>query len=325
MADLDHSNLEKQIDELIDRYSEELTEEQVKVLPLLCFGMSTNRIEKLTKVSKSSIRQWSRTDPAFRSAIREFRQYSNLYHVMMLNQAAVVAWDRVFELLETDYDIDDKSNRSNQARIAQFILSELNIGSQLYKKEEVEEKPHLNISEDSADIIARKVHELQVQENKTVDAKEYQVEDAGILQEDDPRLKYVGKEFVTNNVDPERPEFDMEKKEFDLAAKHPSTEYGVVSFDKSGRTKCHICGEKVSDLVVHIRSSHNMSAKRYRVMFGIPKEVILARTDDVVPADEIDIEKQHKMVEHVEKYSTQSTDGDKADGEESGEDGDSDD
>jgi len=312
-------NIEKQIDDLMDKYSEELTEDQVRVLPLMCFGMSTNKISKITGIAQATLRQWAKTDMTFRSAIREFRQYSDLYHVMMLNQAATMAWDRVFEYLESDYNLDDKINRSNQARIAQFILGELKLGTRLYQKEEQEEKPHLNVSEESADIIARKVHELQKEEGRTVESKNYTIEDAASMNANDPRLQYSNKEYVNKIAGPDRPEIDLSEESYGFAAKHPLTEYGLINFDAKNKTRCHVCGEKVSDLVLHIRSQHELSPKRYRTMFGIAKEIVLMPPDKVTPADDEDIESYNEFVDNlppegmVESDTEQSTDDDNLD------------
>src|SRR5690606_2274714 len=100
---------------LSEKYSEILSEDQIRVIPLLAFGMTPAKAARSANISDVTVRQWLRTDAAFRSALTDFIDRSRYYHAAMLNQAAVKAWERIFEYLDTDYPEEDRIGRTNQA------------------------------------------------------------------------------------------------------------------------------------------------------------------------------------------------------------------
>lgn len=278
----------------LEKYIDELSEQQIRAIPLLAFGMKPSKVAKTINVSDTTIRQWMRTDQNFRQAMSEFIDNSRYYHVSMLNQAAVRAWDRMFEYLDTDYPEEDRVGRTNQASAAKFVLSELGIMRQEPEREEAD--PQLNITEDSADIIARKVFELQNKDNPSGVETEYTVVDS--LDDNDPRISYnnmnkardvgnVGDEFGLADKKPEFP-------------KHPGTEYGEITYnDDESRARCHICGNWEIDLVMHIRNEHKLSPARYRRMYMIPESIKLGLFKPVV-AKQADVDDYNKHLESTE-------------------------
>lgn len=283
---------EDRINQILEQHSNNLSEDQIRCLPLLAFGMSAAKAAKTLNLSDTTIRQWMRSDPAFRTALSDFTSHIKYYHMAMLNQAAVLAWDRVFEFLETNYPEEDKIGRSNQAQTAKFVISELGIMKQEPEKEEV--KPQLHVSEDSADIIARKVHELQNKDTKPVEA-EYQVQET--ISDDDPRIVYNSMEQA-KKVDVE---FGKELELADsgpLHPKFPGTQYGEITYNEDKtKARCHVCGSWVVDLVVHARNAHKLSAPRYREMYRIPPDMKLGVIKPVL-ANKQDVEDYNKYLDN---------------------------
>lgn len=281
---------EQEINQLIEKYSDELTEDQIRVLPLISFGMTAAKVSKITNVSAVSIRQWMRTDQKFRSALHQFQGYTNLYHMTMLNQAGALAWDRIFEILEADYSEEDKIGRTNQAQMAKFVIAELDInGNKIEEKKEAEAQ--LFVTESSADLIARRVAEIQNEKPKTAEAT-YQV---GEIVKDDVRHESNSME-AAERIDEEFIEIEQ-AKEGPLYPKHPHTNFGELTYNSSGtKICCHYCGKFTSDLVIHIRNEHKMSPSRYRELYQLPSDIKFGLTKPVI-AEQEDIDKYNKELE----------------------------
>lgn len=239
--------------DIIDQYANHLTDEQLRVAPLLAFGMTARKASEQLKIPYPDILLWSRTSPHMRSLINELRSYSNRYHKNMLNQAAVMAWDRVFEFLGQEYDEMDKDNRNIQARLAQFIISELGLKESKTTVEHI--VPNLKVEDSSLDILARKVANLQREE---IDA-EYSVGGAT-----DVTANLQQPNLLTSEVQNSAAQYPIAK----------NTKYGSLSFDGL-LIICHKCGEATDDLITHIRSQHNLSPANYRTMYQLPADTKL--------------------------------------------------
>lgn len=287
MADL---TKEEQINQIVEKYANELTEDQIRVLPLISFGMSAARVSKITKVSATTIRQWMRTDIRFRTALHEFQGYTNLYHMAMLNQAGALAWDRVFEILEADYDPDDKIGRTNQAQMAKFVIDELDVmGNRV--EEKIEAEAQLHIAESSAELIARRVAEMQREEAKTIDGNYKVVEEI----KDDPRHEFNSMD-AAEKVDEEFIEIQQAQND-PIYPKHPNTKFGELTYNESGtKVACHICGKFATDMVIHIRNQHKMNPNRYREMYRIPSDIKFGIVKPVPVTDE-DVDQYNTALE----------------------------
>jgi hypothetical protein len=44
--------------------------------------------------------------------------------------------------------------------------------------------------------------------------------------------------------------------------------YGRIEYDEEGLPKCEICGEHYNRVLPHVRQTHKMGAKEYKVRFG---------------------------------------------------------
>lgn len=288
----------EEINQMIQKYSDELSEDQLRALPMLAFGMTASRVAKLVNVSPTTIRNWKATDQTFRRALQEFAGKANIYHLAMLNQAASIAWDRVFEILQDEYDVEDKVGRNNQANMAKFIIGELDVMNSQDEPEESETELELHVSEKSVDLIAKRVQELNDGKDDTEIETEYEVEQE---QDDDPRTMHNSMS-AAEALDGEN--FDAEIKEINnpeatIYPKHPLTEYGKIDTKEDGHYfRCHMCGNWYVDLVVHMRTGHNMSPVRYRKIFKIPDNIPLGRVAPIEPVqEEIDV-----YNDYVERY-----------------------
>lgn len=239
---------------VIDKYSDLLDEDQLRALPLVGYGASYDKVAKQLGLGKQTVLQWYRADPNFRNAVIEFKSNAQGYHRSMLNQSMVLAWDRIFEYVSTEYDTADKDNRTLQVQIIKSLLAELGMKQAPVVIQNNINGGQQNVTEESIDIIARRLHEIQT---NTVDA-EYKLLET--IEDDSTEMKYI---------------------------MHKDSQVGVINKRDDGRLQCHICGDWSLDLTVHIRAEHNMSPARYRNIYQLgdqkfyfetPQEV----TDSVV-------------------------------------------
>lgn len=221
---------------VIDKFSDLLDEDQLRALPLVGYGMSYDRVAKQLGLGKQTVLQWYRADPNFRNAVIEFKSNAQGYHRSMLNQSMVIAWDRIFEYVSTEYDTDDKDNRTLQVQIIKSLLSELGMKQSPVVINNNVGGGQQNVTEESIDIIARRLHEIQT---GTIDA-EYQILETD--EDDSAEMKYL---------------------------MHKDAQVGIINTRDDGRMQCHICGDWSLDLTVHIRTEHNMSPARYRNIYQL--------------------------------------------------------
>lgn len=292
------SPTEEEIFGIIEKHADTLTEEQLKVLPLVGYGMTTAKAARVTGIEATSIRQWMRTNKEFRAAMRDVKAMAMDYHRALLNQAAVVAWDRLFEVLESDYAEDDTTGRRVQADMVRFTLSELGLKGNR-PEEKKEETPEMHVSNNSIQFIVNKIAELQNSDN-VVEGNYKQV---------DEKPEHTYNSMTAADQIGETPGEEIRKfEETNFAPKHPETKYGKVNLnDKNNRIQCHICGKWNIDLVIHIRTEHNVSPGVYRKMFGIPNEITLA-IHAPQPAAEEDIKLHNAHSEESEEVLNQGDD-----------------
>ncbi len=46
-------------------------------------------------------------------------------------------------------------------------------------------------------------------------------------------------------------------------------DFGHIKYDKEGKPVCHICGKSFHKLMSHVRQIHGLSAREYKVMYGL--------------------------------------------------------
>lgn len=232
---------EIEFSEVVRRYEDGLTDQQLRALPYISYGVSLSRVADILGVSVSSVRKWMK-EPVFSAALRDARAAMSKWHASMLDAVAVRAWERAWEIINNDVDPDDKVGRQEQARMTRFVLEQL--GLKTHRKEvthKFDPGPALNVSDDTIDIIARKLHELE----NTIDAEEAKVTDI---------------------------DYDYDPSKFGQVAVHPETKYGVLNVD-GRKLQCHLCGGWYLDLRLHAESVHGMSANAYKKAFGLSRDV----------------------------------------------------
>lgn len=265
MNELELSKASTDAVELINSYSDKLQEEQLEALPLIAYGMSISKVAKHTGLQEAKIRRWANTDPIFRQAVMDLRAVKNDYHRMMLDQASIMAWDEIFDILASGED------EKVRADMAKFIVGQLSLKTD---KREIQHKvePQLNVTEDSADLIARKLKELQDGKD-TIDA-EYRIASSEEVVDAEVGMatakavdEYQGEDFDG--------EFEaMKSKQNSNYVMHPECTYGKLDYNEKNRKfRCHMCGAWTKDLVVHIRTEHKLSPSRYRTMYGLSDDV----------------------------------------------------
>ena len=247
--------------EITNSYSDKLNKDQLEILPLVAYGMSISKIAKTIGLPEAKIRRWVNNDPIFRQAVMDFSQVKEDYNKMMLDQASVFAWSTVFEVLG---DIADPKIRADMAK---FIITQLSLKTEKKEiKHQVE--PQLNVTENSAGLIAEKLKQLQ--DGADIIDSEYR-----ITVEEETGDKSVGMntakgvtEFYGDSFDAEFEEIGNENKSQYIM--HPECTHGELSYNEhTKKFRCHMCGQWTKDLVVHIRTEHKLSPARYRNMYGL--------------------------------------------------------
>lgn len=235
--------------------------QQAEILPLLAFGMSPEDCSKQTGIPIIEINKWLDSDTVFLSALSQYAVHIDMYHESRLNQAGTLAWKKVFELLSEDSEdiVEQKEKRllqKLQSEIAKFVIGELKIhASKSEVEHNVEISPTLNVTDTSADLIAKRLHQLQ--SNPTF---EHQVVDGN----------YRPIDVYTD--------IGIEKKHDEIKSGYAplidGMEYGVVEYGPDKTVRCHICGEYFNDLLGHINDTHNVDGFGYRKMYSLEQEIL---------------------------------------------------
>ena len=256
--------------DIISKYADVLDPQQLDAVPLLAYDMPYSKVAKYLGLQPQKVQMWIKTDPNFRAAIDEFKDFKRSYHGMMLDQLGTMAMDRIFEYLSTNYGQDDKMIRI-QADVAKFVLSQIAPKSSSVNVNVNNVRPQLHVTEDSAAIIARKVKELQDGDGDIIDS-EYRIAIDNLPVDQD---QYSGMEVARAVDEFNGEDFDAEIKEAksnksQQYVMHPDATYGELDYDESThKWLCHICGKRTLDLVTHVRTEHKLSPARYRTMYGL--------------------------------------------------------
>ena len=238
-----------------------LSAEQADVLPLIAFGMSPEDCSKSTGVPAALITKWLNSDTVFLSALSQYSVHIDMYHESKLNQAGTMAWTKVFDLLSEDTEkvYEQKEKRllqKLQADVAKFIIGELKIHATKSEVEHVVDiSPTLNVTDTSANLIAKRLHQLQ-----TTSDFEHQVVDGNFRPVD-----------VYTDIGVEKRHEEIKSGYAPLI---DGMEYGVVEYGDNGTVRCHICGEYFNDLLGHISDIHNVDGYGYRQMFALEQQIL---------------------------------------------------
>lgn len=233
--------LQDQLLASLDDYTDHLTPDQLLVLPYLAHGVSIGKTAVTTDISPKVIRKWISENAAFNTALTMARRTISDWQMQRLNEVSIRAWDVVEKILMQEYEDADSAERREIARTARHIIDKLGLNKDrdLHVTHEVV-APELNISEDSAEAIAKYMVELEKYNGvpPTVEA-EY------TIKETDPRYNL-----------------------------HPETDFGKLNIDRENKTiQCHICGDWAHNFSDHVDEVHGLSFSEYKVMYRIGDDI----------------------------------------------------
>lgn len=231
----------EQLINALEDYTDFLTPDQLKVLPYLAHGVSIGKTASTTKTSPATIRKWIDEDVKFYTALTIATRTISEWQMKRLNEVSVKAWDVVDSILSQNYNEVDDAEKREIARTARHVIDKLGLNkdSDLHVTHEVV-APELNVSEQSADAIAKRIMELEKYGNQpaAVDG-EYRIK------ETDTRFQL-----------------------------HPETDYGKINVDRDKkRIQCHVCGEWTSSFIDHIDLMHGLTFEEYKVMYRLGEDV----------------------------------------------------
>lgn len=251
MNDIQTYEPSKDFEEVIKRHK--LTAQQIQALPYVAFGLEEEKIINLTGISSQSLRSWMKGNSVFLAAVTDYKLILKKYHEYKLNQAGVIAWDTVFDLLEEDVENsetfrDKRELQRLKADMAKFVIKELRIRPE-ERSVDVKVTNDVYVTENSADIIARRLAEIQSETEHTVVTSDYRILDKTDDRDGSPPL-----------VDGRMPLIDGMK-------------YSVLETDEHGKIRCHVCGKYAGDIVAHVSDEHKMDIYGYRIGYGLENTV----------------------------------------------------
>ena len=228
---------EIEFSEVVRRYEDKLSEEQLHSLPYLVYGVSIKRTAEIVGVKASTIRSWL-SNKDFSAALADAKIAITKWHAHMLDIVAARAWERAWEIIDKDVDPDDKVGRQEQARMVRFVLDQLGLKTRKVSVEHSISGPSLNVTAETVDLIARRLYELE----NTIDA-----------------------DAIVHEV-------DLSKS--GQMACHPETAFDVIN-DVGGKVQCHVCGGWYVNLPTHIEVAHGMTSDEYKGVFALDPNVTL--------------------------------------------------
>lgn len=225
----------KEVIDIIDKYQHDLSEKQIEALPYMAANVDLTKIANILGVSRATISKWRREVPAFMDAVRDMRALQVGHTDQSLAKVAIRAYDVLWEIVSQDYSQANDKERRIIADTAKFIVGKINSDKIDTTVTHQLEDPNINISEQSIDILARRVHQLSSQGGAESISREYNVAEGD--------FRY---------------------------AIHPEARYGVLLKDQAtGKSMCHICGEWVDDVPEHSAGLHRVSAEQYSEISGV--------------------------------------------------------
>lgn len=72
--------------------------------------------------------------------------------------------------------------------------------------------------------------------------------------------------------------------------------YGEIAYDKAGKPICHICGKSFKKLMSHAWQKHGISAREYKIKFGLETTKGIMCEESVALARQRNLEHYDKVV-----------------------------
>lgn len=223
--------------------SAELSEDVIKATEYLICGWPLYKVAKRINRTPATIRNWLSRYPAMTVAIKKGHAMLHRWRLSRLEQQFLSAIDVSQYILDGnmgELGTRDVKLIAVQARQARYILG-LFAGQKLSVaiKAPGEDKPNLNAAPDALDYVAAKMVEL---------VKNSQQEPVELIYRViDPKTGVMGP-ILTPDGEPYHGKL------------------GTIDKNENGFL-CHICGQRVPNLSLHVVRKHNMKRSEYEIVF----------------------------------------------------------
>jgi transcriptional regulator with XRE-family HTH domain len=215
----------------IIRYYKIEEPKHIRAIEYLASGFSASQVAKMLKVSPSTLSIWLEAE-AFRAAVSDARRITISRSADFIKMASVLAQEKVIDILAQDYELAPDAEKREIARTARFILE--GDGQQVVSSQ-VNNIIVTPMSDLTADVIAKRIHQLEHESTAEEVSAEYTIKHA-------PRS----------------------------VACHPETDFGVLNYNEDERTyQCHVCGRWYVDLYSHADDVHGLSTAEYKEAYYI--------------------------------------------------------
>lgn len=216
-----------------------LSEKQIKAIEYLAHGISIQRTAELCKISPQVLSEFARNNDEFRTALEIARQRVNRWHKDAAAGMSMLATERLYDILSLDYETASIADKKEIARVARFIY-EINAkpsdGGGSGQTNNIF-APQVSISEQTADAIARRIKEIE--------------------------LEASGVPIVIEG------EYSPRSAPASYAC-HADTNYGVLNYDEETEAyQCHLCGKWYANLDSHVEEKHKLSRREYNEVFKL--------------------------------------------------------
>lgn len=216
---------------IIRRYKIE-EPKQIRAIEYLASGFSVTHTSRMIRVVPSTLSAWMELD-GFLSAVSDARRLMLSRSSAFIKMASVLAQDQIIDILSQEYDAAPDQEKREIARTARFILEN---GREDIPNTQVNNSIIVTpMSDLTADVIARRIHQLENPSNQEDISAEY-------------TIKHAPKSVAC----------------------HPETDFGVLNYNENEKTyQCHVCGKWYVDLYSHVEDIHGLSMREYKEAFYI--------------------------------------------------------
>lgn len=229
--------------EIVEKLTEELTddipEKVIRATELLLAGYTVGKAAKEVGVSPDTVKSWIRKYPTVAHVLAEGRRYLQIWRMSQMEQQFVKAVKKSEEILDLSLT-DDSVNTKLTGIVAQHARYVLG----LFMGQQVD----LNVKQDGDDpVLKAKADALDYLAQKLAESG----------QSNDPIT-------VTYRVVDER---SADSRPMLNAEGEPAFgQLGVLDVNDEGAL-CHMCGQRVRLMGVHISKDHSMRVRQYEDVF----------------------------------------------------------